>query len=70
MATPAECKSHLGKALKMAQRLMDLADEGREGCHHDGCLRLDGLIRDCAYKIRTSARQWQVELSNDGRSHD
>jgi len=41
---------------------MKLADEERGGCEHDGCILLDGVIRDCAWKIRQAALQWRLDL--------
>jgi len=41
---------------------MKLADEQRGGCEHDGCILLDGVIRDCAWKIRQASLQWRLDL--------
>jgi hypothetical protein len=53
------CHLHVSEALRLAAELLDLADEQRSGCEHDDCLLLDGVIRDCAWKIRRAALQWR-----------
>ncbi len=49
--------AHLKEALELSGKMMDLAERGVEGCQDDGCLVVYGIMRDCAYKIRTSAEQ-------------
>ena len=45
------------QALRLAQQLNTLADEGDRTAHDDGCSVLLGVIRDCAYKIRQQAER-------------
>jgi hypothetical protein len=56
------CHHHVAEALRLSAELLELADEQREGCDHDGCLLLDGMMRDCAWKIRQAALQWRLDL--------
>ena len=56
------CHHHVAEALRLSAELLELADEQREGCEHDGCLLLDGVVRDCAWKIRQAALQWRLDL--------
>ena len=61
------CQDHVSEALRLSAELMKLADEQRGGCEHDGCILLDGVIRDCAWKIRQASLQWRLDL---GQSDD
>jgi len=56
------CQDHVSEALRHSAELMKLADEQRSGCNHDGCMLLDGVMRDCAWKIRQAALQWRLDL--------
>ena len=59
------CEPHVERALELSSQLLDLANEEREGCEHDGCLLLDGIVRDCALQIKKVALQWSLELDRD-----
>ena len=48
---------HIIKALKAADDLRCLADEGEAHSQDDGCCVLYGIVRDCAYKIKGRAEQ-------------
>lgn len=48
---------YIRKALRAAQGLTSLADEGESETRDDGCAVLFGVIRDCAYKIKTQAER-------------
>jgi hypothetical protein len=66
------CHLHVSEALRLAAELLDLADQQRSGCEHDGCLLLDGVIRDCAWKVRRAALKWRLDfvepsVNEDGR---
>ena len=56
------CQDHVSEALRLSAELMKLADDERGGCEHDVCILLDGVIRDCAWKIRQAALQWRLDL--------
>jgi hypothetical protein len=56
------CSEHVSEVLVLADRLIELADLRDGECSHDGCILLDGVLRDCAYKIRASAQGWRKEL--------
>ena len=56
------CQDHVSEALRLSAELMKLADEQRNSCEHDGCMLLDGVIRDCAWKIRRASLQWRLDL--------
>lgn len=51
-----ETIEHLEESVELAGRMLDLAERGVGGCQDDGCLVVYGIIRDCAYKIRSSAQ--------------
>jgi len=42
--------------------LLKLADEPQEDCQHDNCLVMNGVLRDCAWKIRNMAQHLSREL--------
>jgi hypothetical protein len=46
--------------------LLELANEERTECDHDGCLLLDGILRDCALEIRRTATLRHLELAGEG----
>jgi hypothetical protein len=49
------CDENLRNALNITKELMELANRG-DACRNDvGCGILFGMIRDCAYKIRSLA---------------
>jgi hypothetical protein len=56
------CHDHVAEALRISTELLKLADERRDSCDHDGCMLLDGVVRDCAWKIRQAALQWRLDL--------
>jgi hypothetical protein len=59
------CDEHVQRALRLTTELLDLANEEREDCHHDHCLLLDGIVRDCAMEIRKQALQSVLELTDE-----
>ena len=40
------------EAMKLADKMLVMADYGAKSCQDDGCLLIFGVIRDCGYKIR------------------
>ena len=57
-----KCEDHVSEALRLSSELLNLANQQRSYCEHDGCMLLDGVIRDCAWKIRQAALQWRLDL--------
>jgi hypothetical protein len=57
------CDGHIHEAIVIAEAMIRLADQREMHCDHDGCLLLDGVIRDCAYKIRAAAERYRDELA-------
>ena len=51
------CDRNIVKALALARRLNALADEGEQGSEDNGCALLYGIMRDCAYRIKTEAQR-------------
>lgn len=45
----------IGSILKLADRMIVLSDQGFESCEDDGCLLLNGMVRECAYRLRAAA---------------
>jgi len=48
------------EALDLSQLLLTLADREPANGEEMGCLALDGVLRDCAYKIRRAAEDLQA----------
>ena len=61
------CDRHIERVLAMSSQLLELANSDRSDCEHDRCLMLDGLVRDCAMKIRQEALQWRLERGEQGQ---
>jgi len=49
------CRKHIERSLELANALIVHSDEVLSDCEDDGCLALDGVIRDCGMKIRQMA---------------
>lgn len=52
-----DCDQHILQTLELARNLTILADEGEADANDDSCAVLYGIVRDCAYKIRTQAEK-------------
>ena len=57
-----DCDEHIARALELSDQLLEMANADRNGCEHDGCLLLDGIVRDSGLKIRQVALRWRYEL--------
>lgn len=62
MGRTVACDHHVAEALRLSAELLKIADEQQNQCEHDGCILLDGVIRDSAWKIRQAALQWRIDL--------
>ena len=60
-----KCEHHVAEALRLSSDLLSLANEQRSYCEHDACMLLDGVVRDCAWKIRQATLQWRLDLEKD-----
>jgi len=56
------CEKHMVDALIASDQLMDLASKQGTECGHDGCLVLDGILRDCAMQIRRVVADSEARL--------
>ena len=54
------CDRYVNEALKLADELLNLANDGEAIVDDDGCAILLGVMRDCAYKIRREAERESV----------
>lgn len=52
-------KDFIMDAIKLAGKMLRMAEDGILTCEDDSCLLLYGVIRDCGYKIRRTAEQEQ-----------
>ena len=48
---------HIIKTLKLAEEMMDLADQGDADREDNGCGILYGVLRDSAYKLKKLAEE-------------
>lgn len=61
---------HLMEALRIAQDLIALADQGEADSEDDGCRILYGLMRDCGYRLRREALRERDAHGQDGTGQD
>jgi len=64
------CNTYVRRALESARELIILADEGEAHASDDGCAVLFGVVRDCAYKIRTQAEREKENHQSAGAWDD
>lgn len=57
-----KCTLEVDKRLNLARQLLALTDEHGVECGQDACLLLDGVVRDCAYKIQAAIQHWRREV--------
>ena len=50
----------LKEAMKLAEKMLKLADKGMFTCIDDSCMMVYGIIRDCGYKIRRTVEQEKI----------
>jgi len=46
-------------AIKLADKMLSMAQNGVPKCEDDRCMIIYGIIRDCGYKIRKTVEQEQ-----------
>lgn len=59
----------IGSILELADRMIVVSEQGFGSCDDDGCLLLNGLVREYAYRLRDAAeeeRKVHTELSKGG----
>lgn len=47
--------AQLQSILDVTERMIVISDEGFAACNDDGCLLVNGLVRECAYRLRDAA---------------
>jgi len=47
----------IGAILEIADRMIAVSEEGFVSCDDDGCLLLNGMVRECAYRLRDAAER-------------
>jgi hypothetical protein len=62
-----KCNKHLKEALNLARSLIILADDGERDSEDDSCSLLYGIVRDCAYRIKTDAECEVAKHRTSGR---
>lgn len=51
-----DSEANVKRSLELAGQMLKLSEDGIAGCDDDGCLVLYGILQDCAYRIRESAK--------------
>jgi len=60
------CDQNIHETLRLAQRMISLADEGDRHREDVGCGVLYGLLRDSAYKLQKVAEQEKLTHKRKG----
>ena len=63
----SQCNLLIKETLELARQLIILADEGDAHSTDDGCRVLYGIVRDCAYRIRSEAERERESHKAQGR---
>ena len=59
-------KNIIVDAIKLTEKMLNMAEKGILTCEDDSCLLLYGIIRDCGYKIRRTVEQEQIYCLQKG----
>ena len=52
--------------LEVAEMMLVISEQGFASCEDDGCLLLNGMVRECAYRIRDAAElERQVHMDQE-----
>ncbi len=51
-----DSEANVKRSLELAGEMLKLSEDGIAGCDDDGCLMLYGILQECAYRIRESAK--------------
>lgn len=43
--------------LELSDRMISISEQGFVSCEDDGCLLLNGMVRESAYRLRDAAEQ-------------
>ncbi|MFA6451072.1 MAG: hypothetical protein WCX65_16470 [bacterium] len=62
-----KCSEPIQKVIDLCRQMLEAADEGDGVREDDGCGVLYGMVRDCAYKIRTIAEEEKAKHKNKGK---
>jgi hypothetical protein len=60
MTVKNKANAHITRVLEMADRMIALSERGFTACIDDGCLLLNGMVRECAYRLRDAAEREQL----------
>lgn len=53
--------------VEMAELMLVISEQGLSSCVDDGCLLLNGMVRECAYRIRDAAELERKAHRDQGR---
>lgn len=54
-----EADLQIRSILEMADRMITISEQGFMASDDDGCLLLNGMVRECAYRLRDAAKREQ-----------
>ena len=57
MALKNKSDMQIRSVLEIADRMLVISEKGFLSCDDDGCLLLNGLVRECAYRLRDAAER-------------
>lgn len=52
--------------VEIAELMLVISEQGLSSCDDDGCLLLNGMVRECAYRIRDAA-ELELKAHHQGR---
>jgi hypothetical protein len=55
--------------LEMADQMIAISEHGFVTCDDDGCLLLNGMVRECAYRLRDAAERERRAHGTAGNRH-
>ncbi len=55
-----DAENHIRTILNLSDQLVAVSELGFASFEHDGCLLLNGIVRDCAFRLRDAAEMERV----------
>jgi osmotically-inducible protein OsmY len=52
-----KANAQIRSILEMADKMIVISNQGFLSCQDDGCLLLNGMVRECAYRLRDAAKR-------------
>jgi osmotically-inducible protein OsmY len=68
MTVDENASAQIRTILEMADRMIVISEQGFSCCDDDGCLLLNGMVRECAYRLRDAAEREREHHGTPGNS--